>query len=171
MRQRVSGTARHPISHLHPHLTRSSSQMAALCSPAVTARNINVRMAARLMKQLRFSMRDPDFGTTAVRHFFKVLVLYGFRGILVDLGVSGLGKLEYGERVRLLPRAAHQPPLPLLTDLHSLSGGDGAAGHLRAEAVRAAIGDGGRAVGPREGEDAHRRRLLRLRVADVEADA
>ena len=54
-------------------------------------------------------MRDADFGTTDVRHFFDVLVLYGFRGILLGLGVSEklLGALQLGERVRLLPRAAH----------------------------------------------------------------
>lgn len=109
MLQRVSGTARHPTSHLHPHLTRSSYQMAELYSAETTKRNIGVRMAARVMKELRFSIRDPDFGTTEVRHFFDVLCLYGFRGILLGLGVSEklLGKLEPGERVRLLPRAAH----------------------------------------------------------------
>ena len=109
MLQRVSGTARHPTSHLHPHLTRSSYQMVELNSAETTKRNINVRMAARVMKELRFSIRDPDFGTTAARHFFNVLVLYGFRGILLDLGVSEklLGALQLGERVRLLPRAAH----------------------------------------------------------------
>ena len=83
--------------------------MAALRSAETKARDINVRMAARVMKELRFSMRDPDFGTTEVRHFFNVLCLYGFRGILLGLGVSEklLGALQLGERVRLLPRAAH----------------------------------------------------------------
>ena len=83
--------------------------MAELNSYETRMGNINVRMAARVMKELRFSMRDADFGTTEVLHFFKVLCLYGFRGILLSLGVSEdtLGKLEPGERVRLLPRAAH----------------------------------------------------------------
>ena len=147
--------------------------MAALRSSEVRTRNINVRMAARLMKELRFSMRDADFGTTEVLHFFKVLVLYGFRDILLGLGVSedSLGKLEPGERVRLLPRAAHQSLLSLLTHLYSLSGGEGAGGHLRAEDQRGARGDGGLADEPREGGDAHRRRLVRHRVALVEPDA